>query len=90
MNPWFYEDAWMNALGLFETIFFFLRMHVCYLHGNTWIVKETLYENEYMIRETLDENKFYEICIDVWSHRWMYEWMNPNFLYDLFLEYMNL
>ena len=52
-------------------------MHVCYLHGSTWIVHETLNENEYMIRETLDENKFYEICIDVWSHRWMYEWMNP-------------
>jgi len=38
-------------------------------------VDETLDENEYMIRETLDENKFYKICMNVWSHRWMYEWM---------------
>jgi len=58
--------------------YFFLRMHVCYLHGSTWIVDETLDENEYMIRETLDENKFYEICMNVWSHRWMYEWMNES------------
>jgi len=94
MNAWGYEDAWMNALGLFETIFF-LRMHVCYLHWSTWIVDETLDENEYMIRETLDENeymiretlyenKFYEICMNLWSHRWMYEWMNLDFLYDFF------
>jgi len=99
MNAWAYEDAWMNALGLFVT--FVLRMNVCYLHGSTWIldetldeneymIRETLDENEYMIRETLDENTFYEICMNVWSHRWMYEWMNPDFLYDYFLDYMNL
>jgi len=75
MNAWGYEGAWMNELGLFET-FFFLRMHVCYLHESTWIVDETL-----------DENKFYEICMNVWSHRWMYEWMNPDFLYDFFRIY---
>jgi len=65
--------GWIHYIYL--KLFFFLRMHVCYLHGSTWIVHKTLDENEYMIRETLDENKFYEICIDVWSHRWMYEWM---------------
>jgi len=89
MNAWGYEDVWMNVLGLFVTIIF-LRMNVCYLHGSIWIVDETLDENEYMIRETLDENKFYEICMNVWSHRWMYEWMNLDFLYDFFLDDMNL
>jgi len=64
----------MNALGLFVTIFF-LRMNVCYLHGSTWILDETL-----------DENTFYEICMNVWSHRWMYKWMNPDFLYDYFFR----
>jgi len=45
---------------------FFLRMHVCYLHGST-----------------LDENGFYEICMDVWSRSWMYEWMKaPFFQHD--------
>jgi len=29
--------------------YFFLRIHLCYLHGSTWIVDETLDENEYMI-----------------------------------------
>jgi len=75
MNAWGYEDAWMNALGLFET--FFLRMHVCYLHGSTWIVHETLYEN-----------KFCEICMDVWSHRWMYQWVRPLF-FSTSWEWMN-
>ena len=39
-----------------------------------------------MIRETLYENTFYEICMNVWSHRWMYEWMNPDFFYDYFFR----
>jgi len=54
----------MNALTLFET-FFFLRMHVCYLHGSRWMVHETLDENGCTMYETLNENKFYEICMDV-------------------------
>jgi len=57
----------MNALTLFETIFF-LRMCVCYLH-----------KSASMIHETLDENNFYKMCMDVWSLRWMHEWMKPLF-----------
>jgi len=77
MNALGYEDAWMNVLILFET--FFLRMHVCYLYESTWIV-----------HETLDDNGFYDICIDVWSHRSMYEWIESHFLLWFFFKYMNL
>jgi len=62
----------MNTLTLFETAFF-MRMHLCYLHESTW-----------MVHETLDDNGFYEIQIDIWSPRWMYEWMDESPLfYDL-------
>jgi len=44
INAWGYEDA----LTLFE---FFFIMYVCYLHGSTWIVYETLDENGCMMHE---------------------------------------
>jgi len=66
MRLWGCMDEGIDSIWNY---FFFLRMHACCLYESTW-----------MVHETLDENKLYEICIYVWSPRWIHEW-------NLFFQY---
>jgi len=82
INTWCYKDVWMNALALFETIFF-MKMHVCYLHDSTWMTHETLDDSMRYVY-------MYEVlsgCINEWIPSFffnimrMYRWMKIYFLF---------
>jgi len=92
MRLWGCMDECIDSI---RNDFSFLRMHICYLHGSTWIVHETLYENGCMMHETLDENIFWDMygwmkIYLFYLHKWMYVRMYENqFLIDFFQCCMN-